>query len=156
LVAVAAADLALRPAAFQGPPIVINESSSLPRGVYVRAYGGDPARGDLVVTPPPATARTYLDTLGVKRDARLLKRLAATAGDGVCAREGSTLVAGRRVQVFAADRAARPLPRWRGCRTLRPGEAFLLGDTPQSFDSRYFGPVPTSRLEGIYREVITW
>lgn len=156
LLAVGMADLVSKALVADRPLLVINESASLPRGIYVRAPGATLRRGALVVTPPPAAARAYLDELGVDGEARLLKRLAAVPGDRVCAREDSVVAGGRRVPVFALDRAGRPLPRWRGCRRLRPGEVFLLGETPQSFDSRYFGPVPVSRVVGIYRETLTW
>lgn len=45
----------------------------------------------------------------------------------------------------------------RSCRgLLAPDERLLLGDTPDSLDSRYFGPVATARIEGVYREAWTW
>ncbi|TIS13749.1 MAG: S26 family signal peptidase, partial [Mesorhizobium sp.] len=43
----------------------------------------------------------------------------------------------------------RPLPWWNGCRALGDNEVFLLGsDKNRSFDSRYFGPVPTQNVIG--------
>ena len=60
------------------------------------------------------------------------------------------------VEVRGVDRTGAALPVWRGCRRLAPDERFLLGDTPGSFDSRYFGPVRTRDLEGVFRETLTW
>lgn len=37
--------------------------------------------------------------------------------------------------------------------TLAVDEVFLMGDTPDSFDSRYFGPVNTADIEGVWRPV---
>ena len=54
-----------------------------------------------------------------------------------------------------ADRKGRELPRWTGCRTLRGGEIFLLNPAPDSLDSRYFGPLPASRLIGRARPILT-
>ena len=54
------------------------------------------------------------------------------------------------------DRNDVVLPIWRGCRPLAENEVFLLGDTPTSLDSRYFGPVSVARIEGVYREILTW
>jgi len=39
---------------------------------------------------------------------------------------------------------------------LRTDELFVLGDTPGSFDSRYFGPIRRAQVEGVYRETLTW
>ena len=37
-----------------------------------------------------------------------------------------------------------------------PGAIFLIGDGPNSFDSRAFGTVPTSSVRGVYRQVLSW
>ena len=69
-------------------------------------------------------------------------------GDIVCASDGLVQVQSRQVAVRARDHGARALPTWAGCRPLLAGEVFLLGDTPDSFDSRYWGPVPEANLVG--------
>jgi type IV secretory pathway protease TraF len=39
------------------------------------------------------------------------------------------------------------LPAWKGCRTLRAGEVFLLNpNIPDSFDGRYFGPLSAAAI----------
>jgi type IV secretory pathway protease TraF len=40
---------------------------------------------------------------------------------------------------------------WRGCRVLAEGEVLLLGDTADSFDGRYWGPVSVDLIEGVWR-----
>lgn len=137
-------------------PLVISETASLPRGLYVRVPGGELRSGSLVVATPPSAARAYLDSLGVRREARLLKRVAATRGEWVCARRDRVEARERTVPVRDRDRAGRDLPRWSGCRPLLSGEIFLLGDSPDSFDSRYFGPVSEREVTGPYRELVTW
>ena len=52
------------------------------------------------------------------------------------------------------DSQGRALPVWSGCRTIAVGEVFLLNaDDADSFDGRYFGPLPrdtiTARLTPI-------
>jgi type IV secretory pathway protease TraF len=65
---------------------------------------------------------------------------------------GST--AWRSAAVLPADRLGRPLPSWQQCRSLRPGELFLLSSAnPASFDSRYFGPVSASAVIGVAHPV---
>jgi type IV secretory pathway protease TraF len=59
--------------------------------------------------------------------------------------------------VFPTDRQGRPLPVWRGCRTLAADEIFPLSTVlPTSFDGRYFGPIRTSVVLGIARPLWTW
>lgn len=42
---------------------------------------------------------------------------------------------------------------WRGCRDLADGEVLLLGDTDDSFDGRYWGPVSVDLIEGVWRRL---
>ena len=68
---------------------LVNESSSLPRGLYLRSPAA-PAVGQIVAVTPPPAARSYLSSLGAGPDARLLKRVAATSGEVVC-RQGQAM-----------------------------------------------------------------
>jgi type IV secretory pathway protease TraF len=86
----------------------------------------------------------------------ILKRVAAVAGEVVCASGDAISIAG---QVAAhrrtADGLGRPLPHWQGCRTLSGGQVFLLmAEAPDSFDGRYFGV--TERHDVIGRLVPVW
>lgn len=141
---------------FTPRPVLVNESSSLPRGLYVRAPGAVARPGAIVAVRPPPAARAYLSRLGAPADARLLKRVAAVGGEWVCAGPGQVRTPGRSVPLLGHDRRGRPLPVWAECRRLAPRELFLLGDTPTSFDSRYFGPAGEDAVEGVYRAAITW
>jgi conjugative transfer signal peptidase TraF len=143
-------------AAGQAPALaLINESPSLPRGLYVRASGA-PDRGVVVAVAPPAGAAGYLAGLGAAPDALLLKRVRAGAGDIVCSEGDLVRTPTGTLAVGQRDRRGAALPQWRDCRVLEGDEVFVVGDTPTSFDSRYFGPVTTDRLRGVYREAVTW
>lgn len=104
----------------------------------------------LTILPPEAAAlaaqRGYLPA-----HIPLLKRVGAVAPQHVCLIADQVRIDGVPVAtVLPADRMGRPLPTWRQCRQLRPGELFLLSTTnPASFDSRYFGPVSASAVIGI-------
>ncbi len=89
---------------------------------------------------PAAAAELALARGYLPRHALLLKPVAASGGDCVC-RWGRYILINGRLRAVAADRdrAGRPLPVWRGCRTLAPGDVFVLSLKPGSFDSRYFG-----------------
>lgn len=143
-------------AAFTPALALINESPSLPEGLYFRAPGARPRTDAIVAVAPPPAARAYLAGLGVSAEAKLLKRVAAAGGAMVCASPGAVDLAGRTLAVRGTDRRGAPLPHWRGCRVLAADELFLVGDTADSFDSRYFGPVRLAGVDGVYREILTW
>jgi len=131
------------------PHLVWNASASAPIGLY-RVVSGAPERGDFILVRLPksieklAAIRGYLPA-GVP----LIKRIAAVAGDDVCAFNGAIIVNGKVVaRQRKVDRAGRSLPRWNECRELVQGEFFLLTKAPDSFDSRYFGPVPSAQVTG--------
>lgn len=132
------------------PWLVWNASASAPIGLY-RIAAGALAPGDLVLVRPPeyaaylAAERSYLP-----RNVPLAKRLAALPDDNVCAFNDAIIIGGdivaRRLKI---DAEGRPLSWWNGCRALGDNEVFLLGsDKNRSFDSRYFGPVPTQNVIG--------
>lgn len=136
-------------------PWVINETPSVPPGLYRRIARAPEVGRYVTVTPPPAAA-AYLRTLGAPADARLLKRVAAGPSERVCTRPGVLAWPGGEVRTRARDRRGRPLLAWRGCRPLQADELLVLGESAASFDSRYFGPVRRSAVAGVYEEVWTW
>ncbi len=137
-------------------PVLVNESPSLPEGLYWRAYGADTVVGSVVAVAQPAQARSYLTGLGLPGEMLLIKRVAATGGDVVCALDGAVETPIGRYRVRDRDSRGRALPVWGGCRLLGSDELFLVGDTATSFDSRYFGPVRRADIVGVYREGPTW
>ncbi len=132
------------------PRLLWNASRSVPIGLYAVAPGAVLQRGDMVVAWPPfavqqlAARRHYLP-LGVP----LVKPVAAVAGDDICAAGAVISVNGRPVaRRREGDAAGRPLPRWTGCSRLGSGMVLLMGEAPDSFDGRYFGPSPARDLIG--------
>ena len=135
---------------------LVNESPSLPKGLYWRRPGVAPGPGAIVALAQPSSARPYLGGLGMPSEVLLIKRVVAVGGDPVC-RVGDRVLARRRVlHVRTQDRAGTALPGWTDCRRLAADELFLAGDTASSFDSRYFGPVRRSAIVGVYSEGVTW
>ena len=136
------------------PLLLINESHSLPRGLYRRTSGTAFSPGAVVALIPPASARPRLLAMGYPPGQRLLKRIAAAPGAQVCAREtGLVAVDGLSLDVPPLQDASGV---WTGCRRLGPDQWLVLGETARSFDSRSFGPVSTAALEGPYRLVRSW
>ena len=139
------------------PRLVWNASASVELGLYHVELGAAPRAGDLVlVEPPDALARLLAQRGYLPRGVPLLKHVAAAEGALVC-RSGDfvTIDGGFAAGARAAGRAGRALPRWRGCRRLAHDEFFLLGSAPDSFDSRYFGPLAATNLIGTAHPLIT-
>jgi conjugative transfer signal peptidase TraF len=132
--------------------IIYNSSTSVPTGFYVRAdrpivVGALVTLKAVDASPSYARARSF----DGPRD-RFIKRVAASAGAQICAAGDRVTVAETRTLTrFKRDARGRALPAWSGRRTLASDELFLVGDTPDSFDSRYWGPVRRSAIDGVWR-----
>jgi conjugative transfer signal peptidase TraF len=139
------------------PRLLWNASASAPIGLYRVHPGVSPMVGQFAaIRPPSATSRLMAARHYLPEGAPLLKRIAATAGAHICRTGLSVTIDGRHAAIARArDRRGRLLPTWRGCRTLRTGEMFLLNASPDSFDSRYFGPVPARSLIGAAIPILT-
>jgi conjugative transfer signal peptidase TraF len=135
-------------------------SESMPRGLYyTEPFEGTLSRGDTieVCLPKPvskfARSRGYL-AAGIFCDdgvQRIVKSVLAVPGDTVDVTPLGFRVAGKLVPntaPLAHDSRGRPLPVVRpGRYPVRAGTVWLFStETPASFDSRYFGPVPQSAI----------
>lgn len=152
LLAVAMSGIALSalPVLFRpDPALVWNASASVPVGLY-RVVPGIPQRGDFVLVQTPETVEKLAAKRGyLPAGVPLVKRVTAMEGDHVCAHEKAVFINGVKVaQRRESDSAGHPLSHWSACRKLLAGEVFLLADAPDSFDSRYFGPVNSTALIG--------
>mgnify|MGYP006187440575 FL=1 len=106
--------------------------------------------------PPPALARFIAERHYLPVGVPLLKHVAARPGALICRRDAAVTIDGRPVATAKrTDNHGRPLPVWRGCRVLGADEFFLLNAAPDSFDGRYFGPVPASGLIGRVTPILT-
>jgi len=141
----------------------INESPSLPIGIW-RVSPLDRAlqRGDIVSFCPPDTPtfreawlRGYLSAGHCEGGFEpLLKPVAAIAGDRVSGTDDGISINGRLIansKSLHRDGLRRTLPSPKAHDViLAKGEVWVISSyNPLSFDSRYFGPVPISRIEGL-------
>lgn len=128
---------------------VWNASASVPIGLY-RAHPRAAVKvGDLVAVSPPSALETFLAQRHyLPLRVPLLKPVAAMAGQTVCRSGYRISVDGKHFgNALPADRHGRPLPRWSGCRRLGAHQIFLMSTSvPDSFDGRYFGPLPASSV----------
>jgi conjugative transfer signal peptidase TraF len=124
------------------PLLVWNASSSAPVGLYGVSGPQDLKTGDMVIATLPVSMRALAASRHyLPRDVPLVKRVAAVAGDEVCALGRDVFINGSWVAARRdVDAAGRPMPSWLGCHVLRDGAVFLLmADQSASFDGRYFG-----------------
>jgi conjugative transfer signal peptidase TraF len=124
------------------PRLVWNASASAPTGLYAVTPGVPVDAGDMVIARVPdpwrmmAARRRYIPA-----NVPLVKRVAAVAGDEVCALGQEIFVNGKWVvERRAIDGKGRPMKWSTGCVRLRGRQIFLLmSNDPASFDGRYFG-----------------
>jgi conjugative transfer signal peptidase TraF len=138
------------------PPLLVNASPSEPVGLYVRTRS-PPGPGRIIAFRAPQAAYPYV-ALALPERARtsILKTVRAGQGDQVCA-AGHRLSVNDRdwAPIATADRHGRVLPQWSGCRRLRAGEYFVFSARiPNSFDSRYYGPIRTDQVIAVYRPLL--
>lgn len=134
-----------------------NASASVPVGLYRIVPADRIEVTDLAVVMPPDELAGFLDERGyLPRGLPLIKRVLALGGTTVCRCAGAIVAYGVTYgEARAEDTRGRPLPVWQGCRRLGDGEAFFMNwDSPDSFDSRYIGPLPLSSVVG--RAIPLW
>lgn len=143
----------------------VNNTASMPRGLWqVSTVNAPLRRGEVVAVCLPdtapireAAARGYLPAGNCAGGYEpLVKPVAAVAGDLVTVTPQGVVVDGQPVENTAqlvrdsAGRPLRPIPA--GAYPVTQGQVWLLsGHDPRSFDSRYFGPVPATDVQGVAR-----
>jgi conjugative transfer signal peptidase TraF len=144
-----------------GHRLIVNRTHSLPVGLYYWTHVPI-KKGSIVLFKPDQSTPQQL---GIKRgyEARelpLLKRVVALANDVVSVSSSGVSINGQLLPNSAPlfrDEGGRPLTMAQLDHfMLGTDQAFLMGVTPTSWDSRYFGPVPLSRCSGSFVPVLTW
>ena len=149
--------LALLYEAVAAPLVIYNPSPSEPKGLY-RLADATPVPGLLVAFHVPAPGRAYAGAyLSYLMRNPILKEVAAGPGSIVCEHDGAVFIDGaRRGLVALQDRHGHGLPHWSGCHQLASGELFAFSNRiPNSFDSRYYGPVLARDVVGVYAPIWT-
>ena len=133
------------------PSYIWNVSESVPVGLYRLQPVERLSVTELVVIRPPEPLGTFLDLNGfLPIGVPMLKRILALPGQTVC-RTGLTVAVDdiEMGQARKRDARGRPLPVWQGCLVLSGDEIFVMNwQSADSFDGRYFGPIPSSAVIG--------
>jgi conjugative transfer signal peptidase TraF len=133
------------------PRLLWNATASTPLGLYAVQPARHLAIGDLAAVMPPERLADFLADGGyLPHGVPLLKHVTGLPGQQVCRVNRTIQVDGVTLgEALDRDRHGRALPAWNSCRRLRPGEVFLMNPAiPDSFDGRYFGPIPVRSILG--------
>jgi conjugative transfer signal peptidase TraF len=133
-----------------GAPVILwNASPSVPIGLY-RLTSRPPQTAALAVIRLPEPLRVLAEARGyLRKGVLLIKPVVADTGDTVC-RHGALVTINGRIAARARtlDAAGRSLPAWCGCFKLGASDIFVLSADPDSFDSRYMGPIDRGHVVG--------
>lgn len=127
--------------------IVLNVTDSMPGIVYRLGQG---EKGSIVAFCSPRPHPSIGHGPCPDGSMPLLKRVVGVAGDRVTATDAGVEINGQPVpnsRPLDLDSNGRTLPHLRGSVTLNQGKIWVAGEHPNSFDSRYFGPVNIPQLE---------
>jgi conjugative transfer signal peptidase TraF len=130
--------------------IFFNETSSLPRGVYLRIPAWYLHDGDFVVfTPNEETSMLATSRSWSRPNEYFLKKIGAIEGEDYQIDAATkSFFANRRYigQVIPKDRNDEPMPIHAGDFIVPKGEFLPIGTNPRSFDGRYTGTVSVKNI----------
>jgi conjugative transfer signal peptidase TraF len=132
------------------PRLIWNASASVPIGLYAVTRPNELRINDLVVVRPPEGVAAFLaEGDYLPRGVPILKHILALPNQTVC-RFGSAISVDAVAKGDARERDSpgRALPVWQGCRVVAKGDVFLMNRSADSFDGRYFGPLPAATIVG--------
>jgi conjugative transfer signal peptidase TraF len=142
----------------------INDSPSLPIGLYVVTSDSNAALVEFCPTEPYSSlaAERGYRSRGSCRDggAPLMKPIVARAGDTLDVSSSGIVVNGRMLPnsvSLADDTSGRTLSHWPfGMYRVKPGTVWVISSySRRSFDSRYFGPIAETQIRHHLRPLLT-
>ena len=137
---------------------LINQTPSAPDGVYWRV-SGQARPGAYLAFRAEGIGFEALSRIGFELPTMpLLKPIAVGPDEQVCyVGDRFQLSDGGTIPLGDPHWHGIELPVWRDCRVLRADEYFVYSDrTPNSLDSRHFGPVTDAMVIGSYALIWAW
>lgn len=121
--------------------MVLNVTNSMPGMVYQLGHG---ERGSIAAFCAPIAHQSISRGPCPDGSLPLIKRVVGVAGDLVTETDAGIEINGlpvRHSRPLDLEFTGRALPHLRGVFRLQAGEIWAAGEHPNSFDSRYYGPV---------------
>lgn len=115
--------------------IYVNFTQSMPRGLYLKLSDNKYKIGDIIVF--------YSE----EKRCNLVKYVSGLPGDEFCISDGKILLingfpqATLNIQKYGLSKHDQSF-----CQRLKNGEILALGEHPDSYDSRYFGPIKEEKV----------
>lgn len=138
----------------------INVSASMPLGIYLLEAPEDINRGDIIVFEADDDVMSIAYERGwMKPGMHFLKYVYAVGGDVYSIKNGRYIVNGvDKGAVQKYDSESRTLPSFLHEGDYVVPDGYILTGTPamNSFDSRYYGPVPINRVYNKAKYVLGW
>ncbi len=131
--------------------IYINHTNSLPLGLYLLSNEKIELGKYVIFSKPDNLINIQRDW--ILGNASFLKQISAIPGDTVCIQKNTVLINGKETGIVkAVDRNGVELPKTlenNFCRKLKMGEFWTATNHPNSFDSRYYGPIKIDQLKTV-------
>lgn len=137
-------------------PVIVQNTRSMPRGVWLRGFGPLDA-GAVILAPMPESITPLLEAHGKPSGGWLLKPIAAVGPAALDTTGGRSRVGGfdgGEMQQESSIGIA--YPEYRSVEPLGAGQVWLESGLPSSVDSRVFGPVDARTLRGPYWLAWAW
>lgn len=140
-----------------GGTIAINISESLPVGIYMQTTPKQIKSGDIILFYSETINQTAAKRGYIKPGSQLGKRVLAVGGDNLQTGE-KTIINGEVVssKIQQKDSQKRPMEIFQFEGIVPSGKIFVLGDTPGSYDSRYYGFVNESDINKKLKPLWVW
>lgn len=130
---------------------VFNSTDSLPEGFYRIIKKSEYGLGDLVVFPIPDSVKGIVtDRHWLPKDGLLIKNIVGVPGDSFSTLDGKYIVKNELIgSILKNDSEGRPMPVFCKKDTVESGFLVARRGVKTSFDSRYFGALPSEKIIGV-------
>ena len=140
--------------------VYLNVTTSLPTGLYLRVPSTNYRRGDYVVYEPTEEVKNIIiQNKWGNAQYDFLKKVGATAGDTYSVNPDTLIfeINGQYIgQVYETDNEGKELPKLRGEFKVEEGYILPIATSARSFDGRYSGTIPESRIKAKVIPILTW